>query len=265
MSDIRTGSNTRLPPLDLDALKEWLGDVHGDLATQSAALVADLATLPETITNDDDKAIVVDALAHCARVLKSVKSAREDTKAPFLSAERAVDGFFLKTIAKPITDLRDVAQDELTRYDNVIVAQKREAARKLEAAAAAVERQKAEEARKLAERERRAPYVERTLSSHQVRAESEAHGSFAAQQRQVVNAPAADLTRARTEKGALSTSRTTWDFEVTDPGQVHPRFKGVDPRLIRSAMQEQVRLETIETYREPGIRYFRKTESMVRG
>ncbi len=266
MDDARTyGSNVAMPPTDLEALQEWLREVHADIAEEKTRVLRQLSELPATITNAQEHEQAINALATAARLAKRIKSARETAKAPFLAAGGAVDGYFKTQLSKPLTDLQEPAQAELSRYDTAAPARKREEARKAEEAARAEQRRKEEEAQRLARNEARSPHVERETTSAALRHEATEAAFRAEDQRRIANAKAADLTRTRTASGAMSTTRTDWDFEVTDPGSVHPRFKVVDDRLIRSAMNEQKRFGTIENYREPGIRFFKKETSQVRG
>ncbi len=73
----------------------------------------------------------------------------------------------------------------------------------------------------------------------------------------------AEMSRTRTDLGAIASLRTVYEHEVTDHDQVPRQYCRVDDGLIASA----VRAATIDgkcTLKIPGVRIYPKTDSVVR-
>ena len=81
--------------------------------------------------------------------------------------------------------------------------------------------------------------------------------------RKAAGASQADMSRTRTDLGAIASLRTVYDHEVTDHDAVPRQYTRVDDGLIAAA----VRAATIDgkcTLRIPGVRIFPRTDSVVR-
>ncbi len=81
--------------------------------------------------------------------------------------------------------------------------------------------------------------------------------------KKAAGASQADMSRTRTDLGAIASLRTVYDFEITDHAKVPRQYCRVDDGLIGSA----IRAATVEgkcTLKIAGVRIFPKTDSVVR-
>lgn len=81
--------------------------------------------------------------------------------------------------------------------------------------------------------------------------------------KKAASASQADMSRTRTDLGAIASLRTVYEHEVTDHEAVPRQYCRVDDGLIASA----VRAATVDgkcTLRIPGVRIYPKTDSIVR-
>ncbi|OYW31993.1 MAG: hypothetical protein B7Z41_09750 [Rhizobiales bacterium 12-66-7] len=81
--------------------------------------------------------------------------------------------------------------------------------------------------------------------------------------KKAAGASQADMSRTRTDLGAIASLRTVYEHEVTDHDQVPRQYCRVDDGLIASA----VRAATVDgkcSLKIPGVRIYPKTDSVVR-
>lgn len=204
------------PPLDPPpAEPEQEDTVEDELAKALAPFVprievlADRASsLSQVIGSDVDQARAVEVIRDARKLHGEVEDKRVDVKAPYLAAVKIVDAGF----GAPKTRLQLIAdriEKRASDYDR--------------AKAAAARREAEEVARKAREEElRRAEAAERAVQEGRA-AHAAIHLQKAdAAQEQAARATAAarassvDLTRTRSEGGAVSSGRTVWAGEITD-------------------------------------------------
>ena len=166
---------------------------------------------------------------------------------------------------------KDEAAAEVRRAEEA----KKEAARQIAAAKAAKDKEAAEAAEAKAEADRVAleESQERIRLANERReqqriADKARDDAAAAAQRanttkKAASASQADMSRTRTDLGAIASLRTVYEHEVTDHEAVPRQYCRVDDGLIASA----VRAATVDgkcTLRIPGVRIYPKTDSVVR-
>lgn len=75
---------------------------------------------------------------------------------------------------------------------------------------------------------------------------------------------AADMSRTRTDLGAVASLRTTWEFEVINPDLVPRQFLSVNEKAIRIAVRAATTEDGKNTLKIDGVRIYPETSSVVR-
>lgn len=133
-----------------------------------------------------------------------VDTARKRVKEPLDNAAKAVQGFFVDGIARPVNDAKQPIEDAYTAFLKAKEKRETDARR-----AAALEMQA--EADRLAEQARRARVAEHkeALIDQAVQAEESADRLA-----QSAEAPTPELTRIRGDQGSVGGLKTTWHWRV---------------------------------------------------
>jgi hypothetical protein len=219
--------------------------------------VADRAnSLPKKITDEVALgrlgAVVKDARALAGRLEKL----RKDEVEPHLAAQRETNGFF-GTFAERLKRIGDALSTKATDYQQEVEAAKRrelaERARKLreEEDAARAKAQAAAEANRPA-----------AVAKHEDKADLAAERAARAEQES--GASAADLTRVRTG-GVVATTRTTWDFEITDANLIPLAM--LRPYIPRADLEKALRAfvkNNQDTVQLAGVRIFQSSKVAFR-
>lgn len=234
------------PPSPIEALQDDLRGRYGKLSNRQVELLAMEQRLPIKIENDAFADKIAEAIKQCKVFTVHAETNRKTEKEPFLSLERAVDGFF-KRLSDPVEQLRQ----KLLRLHTAYATTKADAERRrLEA--------EAEKARKQAERDAANVKGEKTLE-RAVQSEEAAQAASAAAQ-----VKPADLARARTTSGVLSTIRKTWEFEVVSADAVPREYLTVDMAAIRNAVRAATDKHGDCNLDIPGVKIFPREASVVR-
>ena len=201
-------------PLGTDPtyILETLKADHGDLIKRKDDLVASVEWAPDTCDDNDTLAKMSDLIKMISALVKHCEALRSNAKAPFMSAGKTVDGFF-----RGISDHAEKGKTSLTKritvYQQKIAVEERR--RREEEARAA-----AEEARKA--REEAAAAAAAAMQNGDLDSAVEADDAAVVQAEEArkrddeAKAKAAELSRARSDFGSVSSLRTTLDFEVVD-------------------------------------------------
>lgn len=279
------------PPDVIEALQAQLRETHTPLIDRSADLLGMSDRLPAACDDDETAAKLVDSIKACTAFTKNSEAARVAAKEPYQAAGRAVDGFF-KKLADPVDALklrmgalltafqRKKADEERRRREAEAAEQRRIAAEEQRlareaAAKAAEERRLAEEADRRAREAKTAADRESARlaqeSAERAAAEAREAKDKAASARQDANTAreeskvkAAELTRERTDLGAVASLRTTWAFEVENADEVPRAYLSVNETAIRVALKAATTKDGRCPLKIPGVRIYPKQESIVR-
>ena len=248
------------PPEDADPLRDRLEDTHGALIGRQAALLADAATrAPETIEDEDTAAAVSDYIKELSACVKTLEGARVSEKEPFLKSGRTVDGFF-KKMADSLDTVKRTVEKGLTVYQRKVAEEERKRREEEERRA----REEAERARKVAEARASALAAETDLSPA-IEAEREAEQAAAdlARAERETRANAAELSRTRSDKGAVASLRTFWDFDGLDRDTID--LEKLRHHLPQVALESAVRSFVKAGGRKlDGAHIFENTATVVR-
>lgn len=237
-------------------IPERLADTYGE-ATQQADMIAARANeAPRQIIDDEWLKKAGDIGADALKLWKTIEAARNAEKAPYLAAERQVDGFFKPTLER-LDRIKRAMLDRAGAYNRA----KADAERRVREEEARRQREAADLARQEAEQAAAAGRMDDAmadLAGAQVAAAAASEAAAAA------TAPAADLTRTRSGAGTLITTRTVWAFEVTDFDAIP--IDRLKPYLKREHVEQAIRLAVKQGVRDlPGVRIFQEEAAQFRG
>lgn len=236
---------------------ENLAEKHKDIKDRAAELNGMLERAPKAVDNVTDADKLSEAVRQCTAFLKVANETRIAEKEPFLSAGRAVDGFFQK-LASDVEKTKSALLQVRTAYD-VAVERAARMQREEDARRAREEADRArQEAERIAAEARSKAAIERAAEQAAVaeqRAE-EAH--------QETKATAAELTRTRTDSGVLTSLKSEWVPEIIEPKKVPRKYCQPDEKLLRAAVKSAVNADGECPLEIPGVRIYRKYASQVR-
>jgi DNA polymerase III alpha subunit (gram-positive type) len=290
------------PPDPLVIIGDHLRETHGDLIDRGAQLVGMKDRLPASCDDADTAAKLADAIKQCTAFTKNSDATRVSAKEPHLAAGRVVDGFF-KKLSDPVDAVKQAMGALLTAYQRKVADEERrrreeearqaaaraaEEARiareekaRLDAAKRAEEKAAAEAAqleREATDKASRAAAAEAKKEADRLAAERaeqerenrEARDRAAAARVESSEAKAdskvkaAELTRARTDLGVVSSLRTTWVFDVEDADEVPRAYLSVNEGAIRVAIKAATTKDGKCPLKIPGVKIYAKQESIVR-
>jgi len=228
------------------AIKENLTERHPDIVKRSGKLAGMIERAPKSVDNEADANKISEAIRQCTAFIKIATETRVKEKEPYLAGGRAVDGFFANLI-----DAVDKTKKSLlsvrTAYDVAVEAETR---RQREEAA----RIQREEADRQAQEARTAQQQDRAAVAETVAQEAE----------QAAKVKPAELTRTRTDTGVVSSLRSEWRHEVTDPKKVPKKFMVPSDALIKGAVKAAVLPDGSCPLDIPGVRIYEHKFSQVR-
>jgi hypothetical protein len=210
------------PPDPVELLRTHLAETHKSLIARRDELLAAYERAPATVESDEDDAKFATLCVQLAKLDKSAETTRVAVKDPFLTLERAVDGFF-NTILLPIRKAKTALAARQTIF------KRRKAAEELARRNAELNRQREEQNRaRIAAEQALAQLDEAAATADASTADvvlddavraallvKQAGADVATAQREA-NAPAKDLARTRADTGAVSSLSTFWDFTNLD-------------------------------------------------
>ncbi len=254
------GIGDNQPPEDADPLRDRMADIHGALVARQAALLADEALrVPEIIEDEEGAEKVTDYIKELAGCVKTLEGARVSEKEPFLKSGRTVDGFF-KKMTDNLGAVKRGASKVLTVYER----EKAERERRRLDEEARLAREEAERAQQEAEARADALADARDLDGA-IEAEEQAKQAAAdlVQVERDAAVNAAELSRTRSAKGAVSSLRTFWDFKELDRAQID--LEALRHHLPHAAIESAVRAFVKAGGRDlAGVEIFENTASVVR-
>ena len=277
VNDAGIGHNR--PPDPIEDLRAQLAETHAPLSQRKEDLLAMGERAPASVDDEDTAAKVADAIKACAAFAKNAQAARVSAKEPHLAAGRAVDGWFA-ALADPVEKVKARLTALLTDYQKIVAAAER-ARREAEAAELRRQQQEAERQRQEAERlarearaaARRAEDDKAAAVADRLRAEQEARDAKAAADQARAEAEKAkasaaekpaEMSRQRTDLGAVASLRRTWKFRVVNPEIVPRSFLTVDNAAITAFIKASTNKVTHQCDATiPGVEIFPDDQARV--
>lgn len=272
----RTHNN---PPDPIEILRAQLAETHEPLAQRKADLLAMGERAPASVDDEDTAARVADGIKACSAFGKNATAARVAAKEPYLAAGRAVDGWFA-ALADPVEKMKASLSALLTDYQKRVAAAER-ARREAEAAELRRQQQEAERQRQEADRlarearaaARKADDDKAAAEADRQRAEQEVRDARAAADKARAEAEKAaaaaaekpaELSRQRTDFGAVASLRRIWKFRVTKPEIVPRSFLTVDNAAIAAFIKTSTNKVTHQCDASiPGVEIYADDQTRV--
>ena len=245
--------------LDADVMREYLDEEIAGLIARKAELLASVGRAPATIADQETAGKVADLTKLIAACIKNAEADRVARKEPFLEGGRVIDGVF-RGITEPLTRAKADVERRLTLYQREVA----EAERRRREEIARREREEAERlAREAAEAEAAAQTevdVDEAISADALAQQREADAIAA---RKAAEAKPAELSRQRSDYGAVASLRRFWDMEGLDRDALD--LSTLRPFLPLDALEKAVRGFIRAGGRElKGVRIFENTATSVR-
>lgn len=245
--------------LDADTMREYLYEEINAIASRKDALLDSVSRVPALVTDEDTAGKVADLTKLIAACIKNAEADRVARKEPFLEGGRVIDGVF-RGITEPLTRAKADVERRLTLWQR----EKAEAERRRREEIARQVREEAERQRKEAEEaERKARTetdIDAAISADTLAAQREAD-AIAAQR--AAEARPAELSRQRSDYGAVASLRRFWDMEGLDRDALD--LETLRPFIPLDALEKAVRAFIRSGGRElRGCRIFENTATTVR-
>jgi hypothetical protein len=247
--------------VDLEGLSAWLSAEIEPLTKRRDDLLGSAARCPAVIADAETAKRGADLVKAFATLIKNAEAEHASRKAPFLTAGRVVDNVVKAAIVDESVRTKANVEGRLTAYQRKVEADERrareaEAQRQREEAArlareAAEKLAAAEAAEAAAAKEAEAlpllagvvantnvdptPLAEAVIADEAAR-QGAADAEIA---RRRAAAPPAELSRQRTDLGAVASLRTHWDFRDLNRDQLD--LEKLRPHLPQAALEQAVR------------------------
>ena len=261
------GHNLRFVSLDVDGrvvldaniFREYLGEEIAGLVARKAELLGSVSRVPATIADDETSRKVADLVKLIAACIKNAEADRVARKEPFLEGGRVIDGVF-RGITEPLTRAKTDVERRLTLYQREVA----EAERHRREEVARAERAEAERlAREAAEAEAAAQTEADVDEAISADALAQQRGADAVAAQRAAEAKPAELSRQRSDFGAVASLRRFWDMEGLDRDTID--LNTLRPFLPLDALEKAVRSFIRSGGRElRGVRIFENTATSVR-
>lgn len=245
--------------LDADTMREYLAEEIAALTARKAELLASVGRAPATISDENTAGKIADLVKLIAACIKNAEADRVSRKEVWLEGGRTVDSVF-----KPITEPLMRAKTDVERRLTLWQREKAEAERRRREEVARQEREEAERQRLVAEQaERKARTeadIDQAISADALAQQREAD-AIAAQR--AAEAKPAELSRERSDYGAVASLRRFWDFTDLDRETVD--LEALRSHLPLDAIEKAIRSYVRAGGRElRGARIFENTATSVR-
>lgn len=284
-----------------DAYLARLEEENESLANEAADLELEALELPAKVDTDEDAAKVTNFVAKAKLLSRKAEKKREETKEPWLTRGRTVDGFF-KRLGAPVEARVQRLQADLNAFARA-KAERERAERlereRLEREEAERQRREAEAARQEAERLQREAEAEaariRSAADAEERAEAERRmreaEQEAAEQRRVAEAAAKDAAKAErvadthgkaaagpvgklsktTADGGSTSTTTFWNHRVVDEAKLLESLGVLGPHIawdavttaVAVAKRKAVAAGSIADLSIPGVEFFQDQKTNV--
>jgi hypothetical protein len=253
---IGADGKVELNPTDM---REYVGEEITALASRKDELLASVGRVPPGVDNDIAAGKTADLIKLIAACIKNAEADRVARKEPFLEGGRVIDAVF-RGITEPLTRAKTDVERKLTLYQREVA----EAERRRREDVARQEREEAERQRHEAEAAAAAVATEAdidgAISAGELARQREAD-AVAAQR--AAEAKPAELSRQRSDYGAVASLRRFWDMDDLDRDKVD--LETLRPFLPLDALEKAVRGFIRAGGRElRGTRIFENTATSVR-
>ncbi|HET98763.1 MAG TPA: hypothetical protein ENH89_00010 [Aurantimonas coralicida] len=225
------GPGDNLAPPDANPLQDRLAEDHADLIARRDELLASAERTPATVGDEEMNKRFATLAKLLAALVKKTETERVGEKEFFLDGGRQVDGWF-KQITDPVKKVKASIETRQTEWQRKVAAEERKRL-------VNIEREARQEAIRLENEAARQEQLARDAASLDDAVAAEAAAKQAAADAEVAakaaDAKPADLSRTRSDEGAVASLRVWWDFRDLDRS-----------RLDLEALRQHLGLEALE-------------------
>lgn len=252
-----------------DELRAWLEKEGANLTKRRDDLLAATERAPTEITNEEWCHKVEDLIKMIAACAKTAEARRVADKEPVLQAGRLIDGFYHSIGEWPLKGSPLAKADKTLRVPlNVYLRKKADTERRAREEAERKAREEAERAATEAAERARALEDEKDLEAA-IAAEEVAKqaAADAAKAQKEAEANAAELSRTRSDHGAVASLRTFWDFKHDGDAAFRANLDlgALRSHLSMDALEKAVKSFIRAGGRElSGVEIFENTVAVVR-
>ena len=272
--DLRGPGDNRPPVREVlaernDEIRAWLEEEGTDLTKRRDDLLAATARAPAEIADEEWCHKVEDLIKMIATCAKTAEARRVADKEPVLQAGRLIDGFYKSIGDWPLKASPLAKADKTLRGPlNVYLRKKADAERRVREKAEKKAREEAERAAREAAARVKALEDEKDLEAA-IAAEEAAKqaAADAAKAQKETEANAAELSRTRSDHGAVASLRTFWDFKTEGDAKFRANL---DLEVLRSHLSMDALEKAVRSYIKAGGRelrgvvIFENTSTVVR-
>ncbi len=272
--DVRGLGDNRPPVREVLAernedLRAWLEEEGTDLTERRDELLAATERAPTEIADEEWCHKVEDLIKMIATCAKTAEARRVADKEPVLQAGRLIDGFYKSVGEWPFKSSPLAKADKTLRGPlNVYLRKKADAERRAREEAERKAREEAERAAREVAARVKALKDEKDLEAAiaaEETAKQAAADALKAQKAAEVNA--AELSRTRSDHGAVASLRTFWDFKTEGDAAFRA---GLDLEALRSHLSMDALEKAVKSFIRAGGRelcgvvIFENTSTVVR-
>ncbi len=221
------------PPSPIEILWAGLSETNHDLVVRTGELLASCERAPATIADEDMAGKFRTQIKLVNAAVKEAEARHKTAKQPHLDAGRAVDSFFKRGIQDPLKAAANQATDTLTAYDSRKAAEERRRREEAERLAREEAEQLARQARQVADLADTDAGLEIAIAAEEQAVEAE---QVATEAGQAARASSAELSRGRSDSGAMSSLHSRWVGEITNASELD--LEKLRPHLSLTALQQ---------------------------
>ena len=217
MNDLNTlaGPGDNLPPSDETLLAEIIAiriaslpTLYEDLTARLTDLLKSASRAPDTIEDDEQNKQFATLAKLFAALVKKAEAERVGEKEVMLEGGRGVDGFF-KRVTGPANNAKASLETRQTKWQLKVAAEERARRQEEERLAREEANRLAIEAARKEQAARDAKTLDDAIQAETAAKQAQATAEVAAK---TAAAKPAELSRTRSDEGAVASLRTWWDF-----------------------------------------------------
>lgn len=213
LSFISLGADGRVALIP-EQMREYLSEEILALTNRRDELLGSFGRAPATVADEETNNRMADLVKLMSACVKNAETDRVARKEPFLSGERIVDAVF-KAVTDPLLKAKTQIESRMTAFQRIKEAEERRRREEI----ARQEREEADRKRRAAEEAERAAQTEAELNTAiAAQAAAEQQEADATVATRAAEVKPAELSRSRSDYGAVSSLRQFWDFRELDRG-----------------------------------------------
>ena len=229
------GPGDNMAPPDANPLRDRLTVDHASLTARLNELLASAARAPEVIEDVESLKRFATLAKSFQALIKKAETERVAEKEPYLEGGRIVMAWFAD-ITDPAKKAKASIETRQTEWQRKVAAEERRRRQEEERKAREEADRLAREAAKREQEARDAKTLDDAVAAEEAAKQAAADAEAAAK---AAAAKPADLSRTRSDEGAVASLRTFWDFRDLDRAKID--LEALRQHLPEDALERAVR------------------------